>query len=333
MKTIIGHLKNIIGKIFAKDEEGNLREVHSGDPIYSGEIIVDVRGEKIPDAIRAVKEDIADQSSEEVNVEADLKDDDFDKKDSKSKDYRSTTSTDNIDSAGEEVNVDAQLRDTNFSESSSHIFSSGAGASNGDEVNVVIPPIDVLPPMDTPLPPLAPTTPTTPPFAGGFPRIDSNPTITLTQTSSADILEVDETNLNTSVTASFSDNFTSIQDYGINGAGSVTSTYELSLIPGVTGLVDMVTRQDVVLVMNSTVVEGQNSDGNVVFTLTTDNTGLVTFTQERAVIHPNVNDPDDSISLINNLIILTREDTITDIDGDKSTASDSIELGTNLNFI
>ena len=179
MKTIIGHLKNIIGKLFAKDEEGNLREVHSGDPIYSGEIIVDVRGEKIHDAIRAVKEDIADQSAKEGNVEADLKDDEFDKKDPKSKDYKSTTSTDDIDSAGEEANVDsslraadfyrenvgltreedggernvdAPLREANFSGPDAHIFSSGAGASKGDEVNVDNPSTPLLvtvPPVET----------------------------------------------------------------------------------------------------------------------------------------------------------------------------------------
>ena len=51
MKHIIGYLKNLNGRFFAKDREENLREVFFGDTIYSEEVIVNTYGEIIHDAI------------------------------------------------------------------------------------------------------------------------------------------------------------------------------------------------------------------------------------------------------------------------------------------
>jgi len=169
--------------------------------------------------------------------------------------------------------------------------------------------------------------------------VDDVPSITVSKTGDpADILTVDETDLTTDATASFADNFTNLPISGADGA-TVTSAYTLSVASGSTGLVDTATGQDVVLSMNGTAVEGKNTDGNIVFTLTTDASGNVTLDQQRAVVHPVPGDgttPPDShdepISLDSDLITLTREDTITDGDGDTSTASDTIGLGTNLIF-
>ena len=47
MKKIIGYLKNLDGTFFAKDGTGNLREIHSGNPVYNGEVVVDASGNSI----------------------------------------------------------------------------------------------------------------------------------------------------------------------------------------------------------------------------------------------------------------------------------------------
>ncbi|WP_343565572.1 beta strand repeat-containing protein, partial [Kiloniella sp. b19] len=153
---------------------------------------------------------------------------------------------------------------------------------------------------------------------------DDGPTISAT--GAADALTVDETVLSTDATANFADNFT--VDAGADGLGSVA--YELAIAQNgvASGVVDTATGQAVTLHDNAGVIEGRNADGDVVFTLSVDANGTVELDQLRAVRHPNTSSNDEPISLNANVVTLTA--TVTDGDGD--TASDSIQLGSNVTF-
>ena len=52
---------------------------------------------------------------------------------------------------------------------------------------------------------------------------DDAPSITVSATAAADALTVDETFLATNATANFADNFTSIPNFGADGAGTTSS--------------------------------------------------------------------------------------------------------------
>src|SRR5207253_5015293 len=69
---------------------------------------------------------------------------------------------------------------------------------------------------------------------------------------------------------------------------------------------------------------------SLAFTLTLDPSGNVTLDQIRAVQHPDVNNPNDSVTLsADNLVVLTA--TVTDKDGDHASAA--VNIGQNLNFL
>ncbi|ATA53788.1 hypothetical protein CKY39_11580 [Variovorax boronicumulans] len=172
---------------------------------------------------------------------------------------------------------------------------------------------------------------------------DDGPSIAVADTAPPDALTVDESALATNASASFADNFTSTPSYGADGAGTVTSTYALSLkTSGAdSGLDDVATGNSVFLFLNASgVVEGrQGTDaaaaatGDIVFTVSVNAAGTVTLDQVRAIVHPNIANPDDSKTLAAaDLIVLTRTDTITDRDGDPNTGSDFLNIGQTLNF-
>jgi len=146
-------------------------------------------------------------------------------------------------------------------------------------------------------------------------------------------LTVDETVLGTNDTKDFSGLFS--HSFGADGAAAANSvTYALGITGGNgvdSGLDDVATGQNIVLVLNGTVVEGHvgNAAGALAFTVSVDGSGNVTLDQIRAVVHPNAANPDDSVSLANdNLVTLTQ--TVTDHDGDQASATANI--GQNLNF-
>ncbi|MBS0344781.1 MAG: hypothetical protein JSS56_30120, partial [Proteobacteria bacterium] len=165
---------------------------------------------------------------------------------------------------------------------------------------------------------------------------DDGPSIVVADTAPPDALTVDETDLATNASANFADNFSSTPTYGADGAGTVSSAYVLSVkSPGVdSGLVDTVSNQSVVLTVNAGVVEGRTaSSGVLVFTVSVDAAGTVTLDQQRAVVHADATNADDSRTLsAADLIVLTRTDTITDKDGDQNTGSDFLDIGQALNF-
>ncbi len=153
--------------------------------------------------------------------------------------------------------------------------------------------------------------------------IDDVPSITTT--GSVATLSVDESDLDTDASASFAGNFNVVG--GADGAASVD--YALSVTDGTaSGVVDTATGQAVTLHDNAGVIEGRNTDGDVVFTLSVNASGSVELDQIRAVSHPDTSNPDDAVSLNANVVTLTA--TVTDGDGDE--ASSSIQLGSNITF-
>jgi hypothetical protein len=153
---------------------------------------------------------------------------------------------------------------------------------------------------------------------------DDGPSISTT--GSEPTLTVDETVLTTDATQNFTANFTSA--FGADGAG--TLTYALGVVAGASGLTDTATGEAVNLSLNGTVVEGRTATTNLlVFTVSVAANGDVTLDQQRAVVHPDATNPDDSTSLTSdNLVTLTA--TITDKDGDSAHAT--LNIGQNLVF-
>ncbi|MBI3917015.1 MAG: retention module-containing protein, partial [Betaproteobacteria bacterium] len=169
---------------------------------------------------------------------------------------------------------------------------------------------------------------------------DDGPSIDVSVTGEVDAIGVDETSLAANASANFADNFVDTHDFGADGEGTISTSYSLSTSGGASGLTDVATGQAVTLHMNGAVVEGRVSDGeggfHVVFTVAVDAaTGTVTVTldQQRAVKHPNAENPDDAVTLSDaDLITLTRSSTITDRDGDTASDSASISIGQALSF-
>src|SRR6185369_14973640 len=165
---------------------------------------------------------------------------------------------------------------------------------------------------------------------------DDGPSIDVTVSQSADALVVDETVLATNATANYADNFGATSGFGADGAGTVSTSYSLSVSSsGVdSGIDDVATGQNVLLTLNGGVVEGRTAiSGDLVFTVSVNGSGTVTLDQLRAVVHPDTSNPDDAVSLSSaNLISLTRSSTITDRDGDSASDSASINIGQAISF-
>src|SRR5262249_37642939 len=85
-------------------------------------------------------------------------------------------------------------------------------------------------------------------------------------------------------------------------------------------LTDTATGQSVVLSLESGQVVGRTAVSNdIVFVVSVDASGNVTLDQQRAIVHANPNDPDESRGLTgSNLVVLTG--TATDKDGDHASA-------------
>ncbi|MFB2601225.1 DUF5801 repeats-in-toxin domain-containing protein [Rhizobium phaseoli] len=141
-------------------------------------------------------------------------------------------------------------------------------------------------------------------------------------------LTVDETDLTTDVSA-FGPAFVAFP--GADGVGNGI-TYALGINPNnnVSGLTDTVTGQSVLLFLeNGSVVGRAGAGGPIVFTVSVSAANLLTLDQQRAIIHADASNPDDSRTLAAaDLVTLTA--TITDGDGDQATATRNI--GQDLNF-
>ena len=150
-------------------------------------------------------------------------------------------------------------------------------------------------------------------------------------------LTVDESDLALNASASFAGNFVASPSFGADGASSsspTSSAYALGLNVAAgsnSGLFNLANAA-ITLHLDGGAIEGRVGD-TVYFRLSTDDSGLVTLDQERAVRHPNAANPDDPVSLAAGLISLTRTDTITDADGDTLRASASLDIGAALSFL
>src|SRR5215468_11895198 len=157
---------------------------------------------------------------------------------------------------------------------------------------------------------------------------DDGPSITATATG-APTLTVDETVLATNATASFAAQFSPL--FGADGQGATPVSYALSTPGGASGLTDTATGESVVLSLNASgqVVGKTATTGLTVFVVSVDASGNVTLDQQRAVVHTNPNDPDESRGLSGtNLVVLTGTAT----DGDADHASASLDLTPQLVF-
>ncbi len=146
-------------------------------------------------------------------------------------------------------------------------------------------------------------------------------------TGAAPTLTVDETVLATDATASFAASFT--PSFGTDGSGTVT--YALGVVAGASGLTDTATGEAVNLsVTVGGVVQGKTAIGGlVVFEVSVAANGDVTLDQQRAVVHTNTGNHNDSTTLsAANLVTLTATDT--DKDGDSAQAT--LNIGQNLLF-
>jgi len=150
-------------------------------------------------------------------------------------------------------------------------------------------------------------------------------------------LQVDETNLAVNDNnIDFTSSFTSTPDAGADGQQSLVSTYTLGVkSSGVdSGLVDTATGEKVILNLVGGVVEGRTqTSGDLVFTVTTTSAGLLSLDQIRAMMHPNTHNSNEPLSLVDNLITLTKTDVITDKDGDTATDSATLNIGANISFL
>src|SRR5262249_8422015 len=156
---------------------------------------------------------------------------------------------------------------------------------------------------------------------------DDGPSITATATGEP-TLTVDETVLATDATGSFAAQFT--PSFGADGQGTTPVSYALSTPGGASGLTDTATGESVVLsLVNGQVFGKTQTTGLTVFVVSVDASGNMTLDQQRAIVHTNPNDPDESRGLTgSNLVVLTA--TATDKDGDH--ASTSLDLTPQLVF-
>ncbi|MDH1262527.1 retention module-containing protein [Pseudomonas sp. GD03944] len=142
-------------------------------------------------------------------------------------------------------------------------------------------------------------------------------------------LQVDESDFDVDASRDFSGVFN--VDAGADGQRSLE--YELTLKgsedgPVDSGLIDTETGESVFLsLVGTSTIEGRNESGELVFTVSVDDAGVVTLDQLRALKHPST-DPDEPIGLDAKLIGLKA--TVTDNDGD--TASSTLDLGKLISF-
>ncbi|MBO8087516.1 MAG: VCBS domain-containing protein [Marichromatium sp.] len=160
-------------------------------------------------------------------------------------------------------------------------------------------------------------------IAGGGDKDNNDVNINADFTSG--ILSVDESNLDIDATADFSNAFTF--NFGADGAGSKTFALSISAEGADSGLVDTATGENVTLHVNNGAIEGR-ADGEIVFTLSVDSDGKVTLDQQRAVMHGDTENPDDSVGLPAGLITLGAS--IEDSDSDSDSAS--IDIGSMIRF-
>lgn len=145
----------------------------------------------------------------------------------------------------------------------------------------------------------------------------------------------DESDFNTNNHANYASNFTIT--LGADGAGATARTYALSTAGGDSGLIDTLSGNHVFLFkVGATIVGKAGADessaaaGNVVvFIVSVTSSGEVTLDQQRAIVHPDTGNNNESTGLVGTgLVVLTA----TAFDGDGDSASAPLDITDRLNF-
>ncbi len=167
---------------------------------------------------------------------------------------------------------------------------------------------------------------------------DDAPSLQLTANGNPPVLGVDETFIGQtggSSTQTFASVFSGNHQFGADGSGTFQSVYGLHLSKdGVfSGLIDSETGERILLhvnTQNGNITGILENTGREALQISTTQTGDITFTTERSVIHPDPTNTNEEIHLSPGLLALRRTDIITDKDGDSATSSAQIDLGSSL---
>lgn len=151
---------------------------------------------------------------------------------------------------------------------------------------------------------------------------DDTPDVDLTG-AKLDEAQVEEGQIGTPGGAEATVDFSGAFDINHGADGDNGIVYELVIDSTASGLVDTASGDAVELFDNNGMVEGRNSNGDVVFTITVDGTtGEVTLVQNRALAHQDPLTPNDTVKITNGAISLKA--TATDGDNDTDTAKVNI---------
>ncbi len=154
--------------------------------------------------------------------------------------------------------------------------------------------------------------------------VDDVPSIVASESEEVQNIVVDDTNLDTPVSANFSGFFTPVP-----GADGATIKYTLGIneSDNDSGLKDTLSDKEIYLFLEGEAVVGR-ADGEKVFSITVDaDTGIVTLNQSRSVVHDAPDDPDepgDSAAKLANANLITLTAVITDSDFDTASAIKNI---------
>jgi len=139
-----------------------------------------------------------------------------------------------------------------------------------------------------------------------------------------DEAQVEEAQVDTPGGAEATVDFSGAFDINHGADGDSGVVYELVIDNNASGLVDTASGDVIVLFDNNGVVEGRNSNGDVVFTITVDDTaGEVSLTQNRVLEHQDPFTPNDVVKITNGAISLKATAT----DGDNDTDSAKVNIG------
>ena len=173
-------------------------------------------------------------------------------------------------------------------------------------------------------------------FEDDGPHFDAHGTAPDLVTDDTEITDTDTQDFSTVFNPIFGqDGFKDADDDGAQDSDAVTYALGISGTGAISGLVDTLTGGAVLLYMDGNDVVGRTSEsGPDVFRISVDaNTGEVTQTQDRAVVHDDPTDPVESgasAAMLSaaDLITLTAKAT----DGDLDTATDKADIGLSFHF-
>ncbi|GEM_PF-6029368 len=106
MKQIIGYLKDLEVKLFAKDANGIIRPLQFGNPVYKDEIVVDESGAVVQDVLQPLPTQTTDEIIEldDANIFTDIVDNPSHQKNASIK-------LGDFDHLSDEANIDAETRE------------------------------------------------------------------------------------------------------------------------------------------------------------------------------------------------------------------------------